>query len=231
MKREIILDTETTGFDPASGHRIVEIGCVEVIDAMRTGKTFHTYLNPQRDMPEEAQRGHGLSGDFLRDKPLFSEKVEEFLEFISDSILVIHNAGFDMRFINAELERHGFKPLPMSRSLDTVAMARKKFPGSPTSLDALCRRFDIDLSVRTKHGALLDAELLSDVYLELLGGRQAALLLEAQTQAQTETLQVANAPRQALQPRHFEASPEELTAHDTMLSLLKNPLWKVATTS
>ncbi len=180
MKREIVLDTETTGLDPASGHRIVEIGCVEVIGGVRSGKVFHTYLNPERDMPDEAFRVHGISAEFLKDKPVFSEKVEDFLAFIAGDPLVIHNAGFDMRFINAELQRLGFAALPMERATDTVLMARKKYPGSPASLDALCKRFEIDLSGRDKHGALLDAELLAEVYLELLGGRQAALALDPQ---------------------------------------------------
>ncbi len=227
MKREIILDTETTGLDPASGHRIVEIGCVEVIGAIRTGNFFHTYLNPQRDMPEEAQRVHGLSTQFLQDKPLFSEKVEEFLEFIADSPLVIHNAGFDMRFLNAELTNHGFKPLPMDRAIDTVAIARKKFPGSPAGLDALCRRFEIDLSQRTKHGALLDAELLAEVYLELLGGKQVNLLLETAQQAENnKAVQVNTGPKPLLEARVFEVSQQELAAHEDMLTLLRNPLWK-----
>lgn len=226
MKREIVLDTETTGLDPASGHRIVEIGCVEVVGGVATGAHFHTYLNPQRDMPEEARRVHGLSSDFLQDKPLFAEKVEDFLAFITDAPLVIHNAGFDMRFINAELERHGFDPIPMSRAVDTVTLARKKFPGSPVSLDALCRRFAIDLSARTKHGALLDAELLADVYLELLGGKQAALLLE--TRESKEVLlasQAADQPRRVLEIRLFEPSDEELRLHQEMLKKLANPLW------
>jgi DNA polymerase-3 subunit epsilon len=225
MKREIVLDTETTGLDPNSGHRIVEIGCVEVIGAVRTGAFFHTYLNPQREMPEEAQRIHGISSQFLEDKPLFSEKVDEFLEFIADSTLVIHNAGFDMKFINAELTNHGFKPIGMERALDTVMLARKKFPGSPASLDALCKRFNIDLSVRTKHGALLDAELLAEVYLELLGGKQAALLLDSAQEQEERVAQTGDQPVRNLQTRHFEPTAEELAAHEAMLEKLANPLW------
>lgn len=222
--REIVLDTETTGVDPVSGHRVVEIGCVELHRGVPTGKHFHTYLNPERDMPDEAFRVHGLSIEFLRDKPVFAEVVDTFMEFIADSTLVIHNASFDMRFINAELERIGFPALPMTRAFDTVMMARKKFPGSPASLDALCRRFNIDLSARTKHGALLDAELLAEVYLELLGGRQAMLILEAEP---AESLASGAAPqsRPALPPRRFDIPPEELEAHAAFLEKIKNPLW------
>lgn len=228
MKREIVLDTETTGLDPASGHRIVEIGCVEVVGAIRTGNFFHTYLNPEREMPDEAFRVHGLSGQFLKDKPVFAEKVEEFLEFLADSPLVIHNAGFDMRFINAELATLGFKPIPMERTLDTVILAKKKFPGSPASLDALCKRFEIDLSARTKHGALLDAELLADVYLELLGGRQVMLSLDsaATRQQQQEVAGGGEQQKQFLEARVFAPSSEELEAHEAMLARLKNSLWK-----
>jgi DNA polymerase-3 subunit epsilon len=225
MQREIVLDTETTGLDPATGHRIVEIGCVEVIGGMRSGAFFHTYLNPQRDMPEEAERVHGISSKFLQDKPLFSERVDDFLAFIADSPLVIHNAGFDMRFLNAELTRHGFAALAMERAIDTVTMARKKFPGSPASLDALCRRFEIDLSVRTKHGALLDAELLADVYLELLGGRQVTLTLDnAESSLMINTLESA-ASRPRREPRDFPLTPEEQEAHALLLTQIKVPLW------
>ena len=222
MKREIVLDTETTGLDPASGHRIVEIGCVELMGGMRTGKEFHCYLNPERDMPEEAERVHGLSSRFLQDKPVFAEKVDDFLEFILDSPLVIHNAGFDMRFINAELTKHGFKAVPMDRAIDTVTMARKKFPGSPASLDALCKRFDIDLTSRDKHGALLDAQLLSDVYLELLGGRQALLILDEQA---ADIAAKNLAERKQREPRSFPVDADEQAAHEQMVAKLKNPLW------
>ena len=223
MKREIVLDTETTGLDPNSGHRIVEIGCVEILGGMRTGKEFHCYLNPQRDMPEEAERVHGLSAKFLSDKPIFAEKVEEFLAFIMDSPLVIHNAGFDMKFINHELTRHGFPALPMDRSVDTVTMARRKFPGAPASLDALCRRFEIDLTARDKHGALLDAQLLSDVYLELLGGRQAMLVLEEEVV--TMSISESALGRERLEPRHFDIPADELAAHEAMVAKLKNAIW------
>lgn len=227
MKREIALDTETTGLDPQSGHRIVEIGCVELMGGIRTGKTFHVYLNPERDMPEEAERVHGISSAFLKDKPVFAEKVDEFLEFIADSTLVIHNAAFDMRFINHELQRCGFPALPEGRSLDTVAMARKKFPGSPASLDALCRRFEIDLSSRTKHGALLDAELLSDVYLELLGGRQAALLLDTGKDSSSMSQGTDAGQRKQLEPRAIGLpTATELEAHMTFMSKVKDSLWE-----
>ena len=170
--REIVLDTETTGLDPASGDRIVEIGAVELWNHLPTGKTFHKYLNPERHMPEEAQAVHGLTEGFLKDKPVFSEIAEDLLTFINGSKLVIHNASFDMKFINAELALADKNRLPGDLAIDTLAIARKKFPGSPASLDALCRRFNIDNSARTLHGALLDSEILAEVYLELIGGRQ-----------------------------------------------------------
>jgi DNA polymerase III subunit epsilon len=225
MKREIVLDTETTGLDPFSGHRIVEIGCVELIDGLRTGKNFHTYLNPERDMPPEAFRVHGLSQQFLSDKPVFAEKIDEFLEFIADSMLVIHNAAFDMKFVNFELDRLGFPAIAMERAVDTVLIARKKFPGSPANLDALCKRFNIDLSERTKHGALLDAELLSDVYLELMGGRQSTLILDVRSSTTIISDGALTINKTQLGMRVFEVSAEEEEAHKLMLSKLKNPLW------
>ncbi len=170
--REIVLDTETTGFEPSEGHRIVEIGAVELFNHLPTGKTYHQYLNPQRSMPKEAFEVHGLGDDFLRDKPLFAACAADFLAFIGDAQLVIHNAAFDMKFLNAELVAANRPALPMARAIDTVMMARQKFPGSPASLDALCRRFGVDNSARQKHGALLDSEILAEVYLELIGGRQ-----------------------------------------------------------
>ena len=170
--REIVLDTETTGLDPSTGDRIVEIGAVELLNHLPTGKTFHKYLNPERNMPEEAQAVHGLTEEFLKDKPVFSQIADDFLAFIKGSKLVIHNASFDMKFINAELALVGKTTLPDNKAIDTLGIARKKFPGSPASLDALCRRFNIDNSARTLHGALLDSEILAEVYLELIGGRQ-----------------------------------------------------------
>ncbi|MBJ3761540.1 DNA polymerase III subunit epsilon [Maribius pontilimi] len=170
--REIVLDTETTGFEPDQGDRIVEIGAIELIGHVPTGNTFHKYLNPQRSMPDEAFQVHGLGDDFLRDKPLFKDVGQDFLDFVGTSKMIIHNAAFDMKFLNAELGWMGLPLLPMDQALDTLAIARRRFPGAPASLDALCRRFGIDNSNRTLHGALLDSEILADVYLELIGGRQ-----------------------------------------------------------
>lgn len=175
--RELILDTETTGLDPASGDRIVEIGCVEVINSVATGESFHVYLDPERDMPEEAFRVHGLSREFLRGKPKFSEIAYQLTAFLGDARLVIHNAEFDMKFLNAELKRCGLLSIGMDRVVDTLAIARRKHPGASNSLDALCARYKIDNSKRTKHGALLDAEILAEVYAELMGGRQKVLEL------------------------------------------------------
>lgn len=175
--REIVLDTETTGFEPSEGHRIVEIGAVELFNHLPTGKTYHQYINPQRAMPKEAFDVHGLGDDFLKDKPLFQAVGQAFLDFVADAQLVIHNAAFDMKFLNFELQRAGLPTLPNSRATDTLMIARQKFPGSPASLDALCRRFGVDNSAREKHGALLDSEILAEVYLELIGGRQPDLVL------------------------------------------------------
>lgn len=177
--REIVLDTETTGFDPATGDRIVEIGAVELSNHMPTGRTFHEYINPERDMPQDAFQVHGLSEEFLRDKPLFAAVGPAFLDFVGDAKLVIHNAAFDIKFLNAELGWCNLPLLVWENVVDTLEMARKKFPGSPASLDALCRRFGIDNSARTLHGALLDSEILAEVYLELIGGRQPGLVLGA----------------------------------------------------
>ena len=178
--REIVLDTETTGLDPKSGDRIVEIGAIELFNHMPTGKTFHEYLNPEKKMPLEAFAVHGLSDDFLKGKPLFRQIMENLTTFIGESKMIIHNAAFDMKFLNAELLKAGGRLYPLDQAIDTLMIARKKFPGAQNSLDALCRRFSIDNSVREKHGALLDSELLSDVYLELIGGRQPDLILEPQ---------------------------------------------------
>ena len=223
--REIVLDTETTGLDPLSGHRIVEIGCVELNNHLPTGRVFHRYINPERDMPVEAFNVHGLSGDFLAKHKVFAEEVGEFLAFIEDTPLVIHNAEFDMRFINAELIRLGFAGLPMHRAIDTVAIARRRFPGAQASLDALCRRFEIDNSSRTKHGALLDAELLAEVYLELIGGRQPGLGLAAAVGAGVSAIRVRREPRAA---RPHAATPEEVAAHAAFIAKLKNAMWLAA---
>lgn len=170
--REVVLDTETTGFEPSEGHRIVEIGAVELLNHLPTGRVYHQYMNPERSMPKEAFEVHGLGDEFLRDKPVFAKIGHEFLKFIGDAKLVIHNAAFDMKFLNFELERAGLPGLANSRAIDTLMIARQRFPGSPASLDALCRRFGVDNSAREKHGALLDSEILAEVYLELVGGRQ-----------------------------------------------------------
>ncbi|SIS49413.1 DNA polymerase III subunit epsilon [Paracoccus saliphilus] len=183
--REIVLDTETTGFDAEKDDRIVEIGALELLNHMPTGQTFHVYINPERSVPTEAFEVHGLGDDFLRDKPKFAEIAGDFLDFIGDDAkLVIHNASFDMKFLNAELKRAGFPTLPWSRALDSLALAREKYPGAPASLDALCRRFRVDNSGRELHGALLDSELLAEVYLELIGGRQPDLVLDQPSQKQ-----------------------------------------------
>lgn len=177
--REIILDTETTGLSPTDGHRLVEIGCLEIVNQIATGAVYHVLINPERDVPDDAYRIHGHSTAFLRDKPVFAQVAPEFLAFIGDARLVIHNAEFDMRFINAELAKIGYEPIPNARVIDTLALARRKHPGAPASLDALCDRYRIDRSRRVRHGALLDAEILVEVYGELLGGRQRSLVFSA----------------------------------------------------
>ena len=222
--REIVLDTETTGLDPLAGHRVVELGCVELVNLVATGKTFHAYFNPEMIMPAGAQDVHGLSDAFLADKPRFSERAEEFLEFVGDAQLVIHNAQFDLGFLNAELARVGKAKL-VNAYVDTVSMARKKFPGQRASLDALCERFGIDNSSRTKHGALLDSELLAEVYLELSGGRQRDLGLAPEMSAGIvagAALAVAATIRPA---RPHAPSPAERAAHLAFLGQLSNPLW------
>lgn len=225
--REIVLDTETTGFDPESGDRIVEIGAVELIGHVATGVTFHEYINPERDMPQEAFEVHGLSEEFLRDKPVFAQVGQKFLDFVRDSKMIIHNASFDMKFLNAELGWMKLPLLPMEQALDTLAIARKKFPGSPASLDALCRRFGIDNSARTLHGALLDSEILAEVYLELIGGRQPdfGLSAVAGTSAGGAKQSWKVPPRpEPLPPR---LSDQERQAHDAFLEKLGDaPLWK-----
>lgn len=227
--REIALDTETTGLNPKSGHRVVEIGCVEMINHVATGEVFHAYINPERDMPEEAFAVHGLSEEFLRDHPLFADVAEKFLNFIGDDILVIHNAQFDMGFINAELERTGRPPLDMDRAIDTVKMARQKFPGAQASLDALCKRFGIDNSNRELHGALLDARLLADVYLELKGGRQTGFGLDVEDERAASSLGASDTlveRRQKREPRIFAPSAEELARHEAFISTINDALWK-----
>lgn len=224
--REIIFDTETTGLDPQNGDRMVEIGCVEMVNRVTTGRTFHAYFNPDRDMPEAAERVHGLSAAFLSDKPRFVERVAGLLEFIADSPLVAHNAGFDFGFLNMELERCGLEPVSRDRMVDTVALARVRHPGAKNSLDALCTRYGIDRSHRTKHGALLDAELLAQVYVELTGGRQIGLeLAGSQSVEAVAAITVIRRERPLRAPRPHAASAEERAAHVAFLATLKEPLW------
>jgi len=221
--REIVLDTETTGLDPGQGHRIVDIGCVELVNLLPTGAEKQWYINPEREMPADAARIHGLTDAFLSDKPPFSHIVREFVDFIGDSCLVIHNAAFDMKFINAELERHGYARLPFDRAIDTVAMARQRFPGAQANLDALCKRFGIDNTDRSVHGALIDARLLASVYLELRGGRQANLALDGRRSELTR--QATGGTRAVRPPRSHGLTATERKAHAAMLDELKNPIW------
>ncbi|MBK8007623.1 MAG: DNA polymerase III subunit epsilon [Rhizobiales bacterium] len=217
--REIVFDTETTGFDPSSGDRIVEIGCVELLNRIPTGSTFHAYINPERDMPPQAEAVHGLSAEFLADKPLFAEVAEKFLEFIGqDSKLVAHNAGFDMTFIDYELKKCGLVPPTRDRVVDTLILARRKHPGGGNKLDDLCARYGIDNSRRTKHGALLDAELLAEVYAELAGGRQAKLGLVTATREEFSVAAVVTAARKTEQVSHLSDSERE--AHRKFVSTL-----------
>lgn len=227
MLREIILDTETTGLDPATGDRIVEIGAVELINHLPSGRTFHVYINPERDMPKEAEAVHGLSSAFLRDKPVFAAIAEEFLDFIGDATLIIHNANFDVGFINAEFGFLRRPPLLPERVVDTLQIARQKHPGAANSLDALCRRYGIDNSRRTKHGALLDSELLAEVYLELIGGRQTALVLEASRVKRTATSIAGPIDLQRPSPLPQRLTDAERQAHAAFIaSLGENALWK-----
>lgn len=234
--REIVLDTETTGISPRDGHRIIEIGALELKHHLPTGNKLHIYINPERAIDEGAVAVHGLTNEFLSDKPLFAEIVDKFLSFIGDAPLVIHNASFDMGFINSELDKIQHPPLPMDRAIDTLAMARKKFPGAQANLDALCRRFDINNSHRDLHGALVDADLLASVYVELLGGRQPGLLLGIEKR--NDNAAVAKNAEQAspklkvdrdknpVRPiRLHTPSAEETLAHDAFLAKLKDPIW------
>lgn len=233
---EVALDTETTGMDPFSGDRLIEIGCVELNNHLPTGRTLQLYINPERDIPADATAVHGITNAFVADKPIFSQVYSEFIDFIGDSKLIIHNAEFDMRFLNWELKTIGHAGLKWSRVIDTLAIARKKYPGSPANLDALCRRFDIDNSGRTYHGALLDSELLANVYLELIGGRQHDMGFEApslmkSSQPYGSSSDVKHASmvegKTTRKARVYTVSPEEKAAHDQLLSQLDGKvLWK-----
>tara|TARA_R110000782_G_scaffold268689_1_gene365527 strand:- start:60267 stop:60995 length:729 start_codon:yes stop_codon:yes gene_type:complete len=233
--REIIFDTETTGFDPLTGDRLVEIGCIELVNRVPTGATWHCYFNPQRAMPAAAQAVHGLSDAFLKDKPLFPDKVEELMEFLADSMLVAHNARFDFGFLNHELKRCSRPEVSLERMIDTVAMARIAHPGAKHSLDALCTRYGIDRSHRIQHGALLDAELLAQVYIELTGGRQIGLGFaddgpaqadQAATSSGAQAGAIFDAPQRPLRaPRIFSPTAQELERHRAFVGTLVDPLW------
>ncbi|WP_114227491.1 MULTISPECIES: DNA polymerase III subunit epsilon [Sphingomonas] len=224
--REIIFDTETTGVNPATGDRMVEIGCVEMINRCETGRSFHAYFNPDRAMPSEAEAVHGLSAIFLSDKPRFAERCDELLAFIGDAPLIAHNASFDFGFLNAELALCGRDPVCMSRMICTLMMARSKHPGAKHSLDALCTRFGVDRSARVLHGALLDAQLLAQVYVELTGGRQIGLSLVSEVIADTGAgATIAPAQRAVRPARPHAASVEELARHAQFVAGLKDPLW------
>jgi DNA polymerase-3 subunit epsilon len=223
--REIIFDTETTGLNPAGGDRMVEIGCIELVNRVETGRTFHAYFNPDRPMPSEAEAVHGLSDMFLSDKPRFLEKAEDLLEFIADSPLIAHNAAFDFGFLNHELQRCARDPVCLSRMIDTLMLARSRHPGAKHSLDALCTRFGVDRSQRVKHGALLDAQLLAQVYVELTGGRQIGLSLGTAATA-AEAVVAVHVERIARPARPHAASDEERTRHRGFIARLTEPLWE-----
>lgn len=228
--REVVLDTETTGLDPLSGHRVAEIGCVELMNHMPTGRTYQTYLDPEREMPPEAGAISGLTTVFLRGKPLFAAVVDEFLAFVGEAPIIAHNAAFDLGFINAELVRLKRPPLSSERAIDTVAMARRRYPGAPASLDALCKRFGIDTSARVKHGALIDSELLARVYLELIGGREPGLALsglEARNARAAAAATLERQTRPSRPPRPHAPMPEELAAHEKFIDKIKNAVWRL----
>lgn len=225
--REICLDTETTGLDPKDGHKIIEIACIEMIDKIRTGEVFHTYINPRREVPQEAFRIHGISTESLQDKPIFDHIAQKFLDFIKGGKLVIHNASFDMKFLNHELRAIGLEAIDASNVIDSLSLARKKFPGSPASLDALCKRFNIDISHRTKHGALLDTELLCDVYVELMGGAQSGLVFDGgKKEEKSEEKVIETVARTTLPKRDFPVSEADLEKHKEFITKnFKTNLW------
>ena len=233
--REIVLDTETTGISPRDGHRIIEIGAVEMVNLSVTGRTLHLYINPERDIDVSAQDIHGLSSEFLADKPVFADILTEFTGFIKDDLLVIHNAPFDIGFLNAEFSRCGHPPLSMERVIDTLQLARQKYPGAQASLDALCRRFDIDNSHRDLHGALIDADILATVFVELKGGRQPGLKLENGTENESSANNVSGEDtnlsgfvlhKRSVRPaRIFAVSDIESAAHKELLAKMNNPIW------
>ncbi len=216
--REVCFDTETTGLDPRDGHKVIEIGCVELINKVRTGNSYQTYINPQRDVPEGAFKVHGISAEFLKDKPKFSDIAQDFVNFISGTTLIAHNAAFDMKFINFELRQCGFEIIERGLVIDSLQIARNKFPGSPNSLDALCKRFGIDLSKRTKHGALLDAELLADIYLELSGGSQFSMFGDSNKDNEiTQNTEIQDTKRTIIPARNFSLTPEEESGHQEFI--------------
>ena len=228
--REIIFDTETTGFDPQNGDRMVEIGCIEMIDRIETGRTFHCYYNPERAMPKAAENVHGLSDVFLSDKKLFADGAEELLDFLGDAKLVAHNAQFDFNFLNAELLLCGYKEISRFRMIDTLAIAKSKHPGAKLSLDALCSRYGIDRSHRVKHGALLDAELLTQLYIELTGGRQIGLGLAEESKRQKDLANMQPTSQRAerrpfMAPREHHATAAEMERHKIFIEGIKDPLW------
>ncbi|MCT4634764.1 MAG: DNA polymerase III subunit epsilon [Rickettsiales bacterium] len=221
MKREIILDTETTGLKPEEGHKLIEICAMEVVDGVKTGNIFHTYINPKRDVPEGAFKVHGISTEFLLDKKVFSEIAAEFVEFIKDSTLVIHNAKFDVGFLNYELKKLGHPLINLNEVVDTLSLARRKFPGSPANLDALCKRFKISLSKRDKHGAIIDVELLYEVYLHLL---EKHLLIKTENDVENKAKGVI-IKKEFREARNYNASKEELEAHAEFVKAIKEPIW------
>ena len=225
MTRQIVLDTETTGLDPLKGDRVIEIAAIELSNLMPTGRTFHVLLDPERDVPEESTRVHGFTAEMLRGKPKFAEVAEGFLGFLGDAPIVAHNAPFDFGFLDAELVRAKWEPLDRARMVDSLALAKKRFLGMPNSLDALCRRFGIDNSMRTSHNALLDVQLLAQVYLELMGGRQPGLTLATVIAAPAATAALGGGATRRRTPRPIEPAEAELAAHAAFVAKLKDPLW------